>query len=229
MLWFEKNPDLLQYIREELRREYPTLCVIDINNKIFIRGSLFIADPETKQEIDRFGIELELPDNYPVSMPYVREIEGRIPKIIDRHINSNGTACLFFRDEEHKYYNKNTSIIEFIQIPVYNFFLSQAYFELKNKWLFGERHHGPAAVWEYYAEELETDDIDSIGRFLFLLASEKINVKLPCYCGSNKPLRFCHINKLLSLKKNIPLPFARSSFRVMADIKKKLEHAIHRR
>lgn len=226
MRLINKNSKLIEQIQKQLLMHYPTLHVVKVYNKIFIRGSLFITDPETGQEIDRFGIELELPDDYPDIMPIVREIEGRIPKTIDRHIYSNGNACLFFRDEEYKFYNKDSSIIEFIQIPVHNFFLSQAYYELKEKWIFGERHHGPAAIWEYYSEELETEDIDTIGRFLYLLASEKINTKLKCYCGSNKALIHCHINKLLSMRKNIPLPFARSSFQAMVDIKKNLVRAI---
>ncbi len=226
MTWFETNPHLLQNIKKQLRKYYPTLHVVIDKNKVFMRGGLFITVPKTQKEIDRFGIEIELPDDYPSSVPLIREIENRIPKIMDRHFLSNGVACLFFRDEQYKFYNKNTSIVEFIQISVYNFFLSQSYFEMTGKWLFGEWSHGKPAVWEYYAEELGTDDIDTIGRFLCFLSADKLDVKQECYCGNRKLLVNCHISKVAQMRKVVPLHKARASLKDMWEMKERLVQAI---
>jgi hypothetical protein len=230
MLWFEKHPEVLQNLIDQLRASFPTMQVVIQNKKTYIRGSLYIIDPETDREIDRFGIEIGLPDDYPHSVPSVTETEDRIPKTIDRHFMSDGSACLFFRDEQHKFYNKKTSIIDFIKIPVYNFFLSQSYYELTGKWIFGTRPHGRgAATWDYYAEELGTDDIYTIGGFLCFLASEKLNVKQKCYCGSDKPLVNCHIKKVIEMRKKVSITIALQSLQAMTVMRDNLQEALKNR
>lgn len=227
MCWIEKHPEALQNLTDELRKNYPTLQVIIQNKKAFVRGSLYIIDTETGREIDRYGIEIRLFDDYPDSIPKVTETEERIPKTIDRHFMADGSACLFFRDEQYKFYDKKTSIIDFIKIPVYNFFLSQTYFELTGKWIFGARPHGRgAATWDYYAEELGTNDIYTIGRFLCFLVAEKLNVKQNCYCGSNKTLVNCHINKVVQMRKNIPINIALQSLQEMTVMRDNLHEAL---
>lgn len=230
MHWYEKNPELLEKLTLQLRSSYPTLQVVVQNDTVYIRGSLYIVDPKTNREIDRFGIEIRLPDDYPESIPKVTETEDRIPKTVDYHFMPDGSACLFFTDERYKFHDSKTSIIEFIKVPVHNFFLSQSYFELKGKWIFGERPHGRgAATWDYYAEELGTDDIYTIGRFLCFLSSEKLNVKQKCYCGSNKPLINCHLNKVVQMRKKIPFSTALISLQEMTILRDNLLAALKSR
>lgn len=226
MKWYEQNPEKLENIKLQIRKNYPTLNVVIEHKTVFVRGSLFLFDSVSSREIDRYGIEIRFPDDYPVSIPRVTETEDRIPKILDRHFMSDGFACLFFRDEQYKFYNKKTTIVDFIGIPVYNFFLSQSYFELTGKWVFGARSHGKAATWEYYSEELGTTDIDTIGRFLCFLSSNKLNIRHNCYCGSKKPLAICHLSKVLKMRRDIPVLNARLSLKEMTEMKNNITKAI---
>lgn len=226
MIWYKKKPEDLINLKNQLKISYPTLHVVIINNVVHIRGSFFLFDPATGCEFDRFGIDIILPDNYPNQIPKVIETEDRIPKNIDRHFMTDGSACLFFRDEQYKFYNKNTTLVDFIRIPVYNFFLSQSYFELTGKWIFGARLHGKWASWDFYSEELGVNNINTIGRFLVLLSSEKFNVLHKCYCGSNKSLINCHINKVVQMRKNIPKNIALLSLKEICEINERLKRSI---
>lgn len=48
--------------------------------------------------LDRYSVELQLARNHPAGLPVVRETGGRIPRHLDRHVLSNGTACVLIPD-----------------------------------------------------------------------------------------------------------------------------------
>jgi hypothetical protein len=188
---------------------------------VYIRGVLPIRDLTTGEEIDRYLIEIELPNDYPKGVPVVREKGGRIPRIIDRHIYENdGTCCLFVLDEQWKHYPEGATLVEFINGPVYQYFLSQSYFELTGKWLFGERGHGIVGILEYYSEELGTNDPKFILGFLDYLSLKVVKGHWDCFCGSGKRLRHCLFSKLLEMRGKIPPLIAQSSLaNVVAELK----------
>lgn len=211
--WFKEKPELLAEIQELIKTTYPTLHVIVGEMSVGIRGSLFLHDLDTKQEIDRYTIEVELLTDYPKSIPLVREAGGRIPRITDRHINDNGTACLFVPDERWKHYPESASIVDFIGGPVYQFFLGQSYFEITGKWLFGQRSHGTKGLFEYYAEVLETKDAKIIYDFVSYLSKNQIKGHWPCYCKSGKRLRHCHLDKVREYRSKISIEAADESLK----------------
>lgn len=190
---------------------YPTLHLTIENETVYIRGSLFLTETATKQEIDRYSIEIEIPVDYPKSIPKVREIGDKIPKIIDRHINIDGTACLFIPEERWKYYPKGASIVDFIAGPISQFFMSQSYFEITGNWLFGQRKHGIGGLLEFYSEILGTTNILVIRKFVEYLIKPKVKGHWHCYCGSQKLLRHCHLKKVFEYRSKISVETTRES------------------
>jgi hypothetical protein len=178
---------------------------------VYIRGSLFLYDLERGQEIDRYTIEVELLPDYPKSIPLVREVDGRIPRIASRHINADGTACLFVPDERWRHYPESASIVDFIGGPVHQFFLGQSYFEITGQWLFGQRSHGIVGLLEYYAEILETKKFKVIYNFISYLSKPQIKGHWPCYCQSGKRLRNCHLKKVFEYRSKISIETAHDS------------------
>jgi hypothetical protein len=210
--WHEANPTLYEEVRQSILLHFPTLFVQVEHQKVYIRGVLPICDLTTGEEIDRYFIEIALPNDFPKGIPIVREKGGRIPRSIDRHIyEGDGTCCLFVRDERWRHYPEGATIVEFIEGPVYQYFLSQSYFELTGKWLFGERGHGIQGILEYYSEELGTNDLVVIMRFLDYLSLKEVKGHWDCFCGSGKRLRHCHFLKLLAMREKIPSLIAQSS------------------
>lgn len=214
-------PLLLKQVQSDLRKHFRTLRLVNDGSKVTIRGALpVLADDGT--ELDRFQIEIELPEDFPKSVPSVRETGGRLPRNPDRHVNADGTACLFVRDESWRFWGGDLTLVDFIQGPVYQFFLGQVYFETHNKWPFGERKHFARGVAEYYFDELGTRDIFFVHRFLTYLAAVSVDKSLPCYCGGTARLETCHAGKLFFLRGRIERHIACDSLEQVTELIKKL-------
>lgn len=207
--WYLENPKLLDEVKTSVKAHFPTLHVIMENNVVFIRGTLHLPE-----EIDYYSIEIELLADYPESVPLVRETGGRIPHTGERHIWTSGICCLFVAEETWKYYPKGTTILEFIEKVVTAYFINQTHFELTGKWLWGERSHGLTGILEFYREELKTDDLFLIYRFIEHLAKVNVKKQWVCYCGSKKKFQHCHYRQLLEYRQKIKPEIAKYSLSV---------------
>lgn len=205
-VWFKDNPVLLEEVRSAIAKHFPTLHVVIENDAVFIRGTLHLPE-----KIDYYSIEIELLNDYPESVPLVRETGGRIKHIAERHIYTNGNCCLFVAEETWKYYPKGTTIIDFINKIVTAHFINQTHFELTGKWLWGERSHGIDGILEFYEEELKTNNLILIYKFIEHLAKVVVKKHWACYCGSKKKFQNCHYRQLLEYRKKIKPEIARKS------------------
>jgi hypothetical protein len=210
--WHIRKPELLEQLKRDLCGAFSNLHVSLENDQVFVRGSFPIV--HNGRTLDRYSIEIELLHDYPDSVPLVREIGGRIARTQDHHVNeAQGDICLFVREERWRVYPPGASFLDFLNVPVHNYFLGESLVELGEARPFGERSHGIAGIIEYYAEELETNDLDIIIRFVECLSKESMPGHHPCPCGSGKKLRQCHQFKLWDLQGKIPPTVARESLR----------------
>ncbi len=217
--WHVANPETLQKFQRSIDRKYPTLRVLVKNDIVYIRGGL-ILEASDGRELDRYSIEIQIPHNYPKSVPIVKEIGGRLAKIANRHFNpGDETACLFLPDERYKYYPRGSTIIDFIEGSVKSFFLWQTNYDLNgSKSSFEERGHGVEGIIEFYSEELKTKDKSVILKFLDYLTAKKVKKHWRCYCGSGKQLRYCHIDKLNDLRAKISRDDVKNSLARIRDL-----------
>jgi len=215
--WHIKDPQAFQELKRQIESKYATLCVFVEKDVVFIRGGLGI-EAQDGREVDHYSIEIRLPDNYPnKGIPIVKETGGRLPESLDQHL-PYGIACLFLRDERYKCYPQGSTIIDFIEGPVKDFFLWQVDYKLnKGKSSIGERGHGVKGIIEFYSEELKTSDVVVIRDFLNYLSKQEVKGHWDCYCGSKKKMRDCHFDILLHLKSNIPCDVARRSLDLIND------------
>jgi hypothetical protein len=205
--WHIINPNLYQDVEQSINKAYPSLHIYIEDEIVYIRGNLVLRALDNR-EIDHYAIEIQLPDNYPVGVPIVKEVGGRIPKNSDRHFSKVGTteeaACLFLPDERFKYWPLGATIIKFIEGPVKSFFLWQTDYDLNNgKSTFGQRGHGINGIIEFYSEEIGTNDKGVIIRFLEYLVKNEVKGHWLCYCGSGEKMRNCHFDKLKELRAKI--------------------------
>jgi hypothetical protein len=149
------DPDELASLQERLAAEFPCLRAEDRGGVLFVVGSFFLR--ESNVELARYDVEIEFPQDQR-KLPIVREVGGRIPWTRDRHVESDGKACLFVPDERWKHYPIGSDSIDYIRGPLRNFFLWQAYYEIEGKPLFEGRSHGPDGILESYYEELQTGE-----------------------------------------------------------------------
>lgn len=196
--WFERNPALLEDVERALREpEYKWLHLHMEEGRVRIRGTIPVPG-------DRYRIEILFLNDYPDTLPQVRETAGRIPHISDRHVNAkDGTACVCIPDEWFLQ-RPDPTFLTFLRVPVYNFFLSQKTVELTKEWPFGERRHANEGILDFYQECLGTKDLTAIRRYLEYASLDKIKGHWNCPCGSGKRIRNCHRQQIADLRKKLP-------------------------
>jgi len=131
-------------VRDSLN-SYPKLSLFSNQNVYFIKGTWEVTFNNIV--IEEYEIKIELSEKYPEELPLVFELSNKIPKKADRHINPKGNACLFVDDARWEIWPIGSSFLNFLTIPVSNFFLWQVYFAEYNQapeW--GERGHGEKGI-----------------------------------------------------------------------------------
>jgi len=207
-----KRDRVLEEVATLLHDHYPTLHLVYQNGRNLIQGSFPVQINGII--VSHYLIEIELPRGYPKTPPSIKEIGSRVPRDIDRHVFNSDNLCLFLPEERAKYWPVGSTIIDYLDGPVNDFFISQLHFEKTGKWPFGERRHGILGIMDYYSEELDTTDPEIILRCLDYLRKKQPKGHWYCYCGSGKRLRDCHFDKLKELHNKIDPSVAENSFQI---------------
>jgi len=199
--WYVENPTFLKEIEVEVENNFSSLRVILNDQKIFIRGRLDVYEQDILY--DTYGISIELSDDHPKTLPRVYETGGRIPQKAKRHINEDGSACLFVPFERKIFWPNPRSIGAFIGGPVNAYFYSQSFFKKNGSYPFGERSHG---IWGVFESVRDLSGMNNLGQALTvidLLRKNELKGHWPCPCQSSLLLRQCHLEKIKLLKEMI--------------------------
>ena len=206
-MWWKTKPSCFTKEQEQLAVNYPSLNFSIEDNTVFIRGKLQIAN------IAAFEIEIKLPDDYPVSLPEVKELGGKIPIVNDRHVNYDGTCCLTVPAKMYQDLGKNYSIIDYISKFVIPFFANQIHYEINGVWANGDYNHGVQGIFEYYAELLEVKSPKIVADLMKITLQPFPKLSQKCPCESSKRLKKCHLKSIILLKQ---IPF----IQLISDYKK---------
>jgi len=190
-----------------LAAAFPTLHVAEKEGKKHIRGS-FPVMFEGKV-LDRFSIDIKLELSGPNDLPVVREINGRIPWNIDRHVNDDGTACVCLPEDYFLKHPGRLDVLTFLQDPIHQYFLGQALVERGDPWPQGEWGHGSTGQKEFYLKLIGSDDPGVVTRYLDYLGRPKLKGHWVCPCGNGKKIRDCHRNNLNELRNKITVTSAK--------------------
>lgn len=200
--WHLRNPEGFQREMEEVERAYRNLHFSITGEQVQISGVLPINDADGI--VDGFSILITLLPDYPESLPIVREVGGRIPHHIDRHVLQSGEACVLLPEDRWRSWPKGSSLLSFISGPLRNYFIGQALVERGEPWPFGEWRHGLNGMRDYYREVFGTDDLPAVRRYLECLASKKTKGHWDCPCNSGRRLRDCHTDLIRDLREKMP-------------------------
>ena len=159
------------------------------------------------ENINLFTGELKIIDNdsylisvdispFPISFPIVKEIGGRIPNRIDRHIYKNRVCCLTTEAKEQILIKKRIrSLDNFFALVVIPFFQNNSYYEYNEKYIHGEYEHGIIGVFESYQEIANIKDYKILIELLQARLKDKIfNRDESCFCGSGRKYKRCHFS-----------------------------------
>lgn len=203
-----KGLDKLKALEAQVQASYPDLRLVFDGETALLRGSFPVREGE--DEIDRFQIEVSVEPNSD-GLPTVREIGGRIPWLMDRHVEGDGKICPDV--PELILLHGTPTILEYLDGPVRNFFLSQLTYEETKVWPFDEWQHGRSGVIQAYGNLLGLSTEDEIKRHLDYLSRREIKGHWPCPCGSGEKMRKCHPDAISTLRERIPRHVAAMALR----------------
>ena len=78
---------------------YPELQLTEYNEHIAVEGDIILRHDEIG-EYDRYSVSISFPISYPRCFPKVVEESNKIPRMDNRHVNTDNTLCLAVEPEE---------------------------------------------------------------------------------------------------------------------------------
>lgn len=179
-------------LTSELRRVLPMFWVVRASDtETVLRGPLTVADVNGA-DIETFTVEVAVPHTYPLKVPVVTEVSGRIPRSLDRHINETNASCCIELPLDFHRRRPQLSISEYLLGPVRSYFLAQLHFEQFGTWPAGERGHGFDGVREAMLELFGIDDVDLLSDLITSARHWHKRKRAGCPCGSRRRLSACH-------------------------------------
>lgn len=231
------SPDDIKWLKEN----FPSLQITQEDKVTVLQGLLsfdlyydhnarqFLYDPPEKLHPDKYRIrdiykiEIRFVRNGTSSLPQVREIGGELEsfsrklgiKLIDLHVQDNGTLCLCPRQEEKRRMPDGLNLDILFNQLIIPFFYSQSFYKKFRERPWADYSHGTLGTLEYYVRSqvikdealvvstLETIEDDQSAVEFYSLCLKHINKapKAPCPCLSKKKFKDCHKEALEGLKK----------------------------
>lgn len=173
-----------------------------------------------------FGIGLLYPSDYRLFCD-----DSKLPiDTLDRHILSEGQACLGVPTDIRRRWQEAPDIISFLDTIVAPFLAWQLHYDAFGSpppW--GERAHFGKGVVQYYAEILGLPDTANIIGFMRLMTRKNPpRGHEPCPCGSGQNLRNCHHRDVILHARTLVTPADAASdvARLASRVKPHTKHVV---
>lgn len=158
---------------------------------------------------ETFDVEINITDEYPFSVPIVRETGDKISRQYS-HIYSDGSLCLGIDGEIILKCNGVVNLTYLINTYVIPYFFSYRYYERFHEYPFGERSHGLIGILEAYCETFNVKSFRQAYDILKYAISYEYRGHLPCPCNSGRRIRNCHGQILRKITGNVSIKKALS-------------------
>lgn len=154
-------------------------------------------------EDDKYHLKIDISE-FPNSFPKVIELDERIPRKANRHINKDNTLCFTTKvNEEILLKTIITDLETFFEHILLPYLINNSYYEINRKYKFGEYNHHPiSSFYETYDDIVRTytmyKNILGISNFVLIsnilgqiAQGKKYRPNDICYCGSGKKIKKC--------------------------------------
>lgn len=207
-------------------KAYPGMAVRpDGSRELNIEGQFdFIATSQTHGSItDHYQLQMRFPEIFPRELPLVYELQGRIPRNGDYHVNPNGSLCLGSRLRILWSVARAPTFVGFAEKCLVPYLFAISYKLMHGGGLpFGELAHGLPGELMDYADLLGLKSPDQAKIALGYLGMKKRRAnKLLCPCGCRLRLGRCPFNTKL---REFRLLAGRTWFRSLATTKMSERH-----
>lgn len=190
--------------------ENPFMSITPSDLGFMIKGKFrFSAETQNIGEItNSFYLEILIPNNFPKSLPKIKETQNKIPRSGDYHVNPDGTFCLGSPIRLMQKIKKDSTMSGFVKNCLIPYLYAVSY-KLKNggNFIFGELKHGKSGLFDDGLDLFGLDSPNKVEKAISLLGLKKryANKKI-CPCGCGKRLGICSFRfKLDNYRKLAPV------------------------
>lgn len=176
-----------------LLAKYPGLRVQpQVNGTLVLAGELYFnARYKRKVIADTYSIQIEVSDRFPVELPRVKEIGGRIPA--DFHHYSDGTLCLGSLIRLELYIRDDADLPSFVERFVVPYLFGYSHMAQFGSLPFGELEHGHKGIVQDLERILKATGEKACLDLLKLAGFERRTAnRQRCPCGSGLRVGRCH-------------------------------------
>ncbi len=193
--------DMIIDINEALQ-QYPSLKRVKDSDEVHLEGKIIFTNAVHGFD-DWFNVAIKFPQHYPYQFPCVEEIDNRIPKVKERHVNSNGYLCFGAEPEELIVCNDGINLSYFLKNVLIPHLAREVYVEIHRNYPHGERpHYKRAGNMDFYYETLRSKDaVLVLKSFCHIACGSLPKTGKLCYCGSGTPYFDCHESAIKVLQK----------------------------
>ncbi len=174
------------------------------NGETVIAGELeFTArQPDYEDITDTYEIEIRVPQDFPRSVPAVRELGGRIPKSF--HTHTDRTLCLGSPVRLQLEISKAPTLPEFVRNCVVPYLYGYSHKELHGTLPQGELSHGrKGRIEDYQAIFHQKNEKQCMEMIRLASLKKRVANKQPCFCGDKNRLGKCHNKKVNHLRRRL--------------------------
>lgn len=149
---------------------------------------------------DRFRLRITVPDDFPRTLPEVTELDQKIARTDENHVNPDGTLCLGSPLGLRVAFAGQHSLKEFSDRCVVPFLYATALRRAgRRDFYFGELDHGPRGLAQDYKALFGVATDAAAERCLHLLALRKrVANKKPCPCACGRRLGRCKLRNRIN-------------------------------
>jgi hypothetical protein len=161
---------------------------------------------------DSYRLRIDVPSSFPQELPFVTELDGKIPHNEDYH-NGGGRLCLGSPLRLMLELQKDPDIHAFSQRLIVPFLYAMSLkLKYSTPFVFGELRHGVNGELDDYRELLGLEHNDQVIYALqCLLKKKRLANKMTCPCGCRRRLGQCNLNTVISnLRKMLPKDWLRT-------------------
>jgi hypothetical protein len=153
---------------------------------------------------DTYHLQISIPQLFPKKIPKVTEIDLKIPRDGEYHINPDNTLCLGSPLRLMYKISERPNLVGFAESCLVPYLYAVSYKLQSGDFPLGELAHGNQGIVIDYLDLFGLDNSEQVIQTLNLLGMKKrVANKAPCPCGCERRLGKCSFNQKLNKYRNI--------------------------
>lgn len=184
-------PGLQQFLED-----FPGMSLAPSRNRETILKGLFeFSAQPVKSNVkisDFYRLQIIVPITFPKKIPKVIEIDQKIRRDGEHHVNYDNTLCLGSPLRTYLNLSQNPTLVGFANNCLIPYLYAISYKRDYKKFPFGDLAHGESGVIADYLDLFGLENPEQVKKTLLLLGMKKrIANKKPCPCDCSKRLGSC--------------------------------------